>query len=171
MVTFRNSKITYYGPHPCSNCGVLVAKMGDEWGGTAFTYPSGPVYPNTEWHPHVCDPFDARAKRGKAAREIVRRKWTEAHPIRIKELGWVILGYADDRVDEDSWNYPVAISHNCTFCETEWTAWSDALEREVKGHPTWNPNRFTGSLRDVVEHNAAVDEARRTGKPVPKFGA
>lgn len=30
--------------------------MGTEFGGNAFTYPSGPIYPNTEWHPHVCDP-------------------------------------------------------------------------------------------------------------------
>src|ERR1700685_3688143 len=55
-LTFRNSKIIYYGPHPCDNCGVLVAKMGHEFGGNAFTYPDGPIYPNTEWHPHVCDP-------------------------------------------------------------------------------------------------------------------
>lgn len=55
-LTFRNSKIIYYGPHECSNCGVLVAKMGLEWGGNTFTYPRGPIYPNTEWHAHVCDP-------------------------------------------------------------------------------------------------------------------
>ncbi|HXI43889.1 MAG TPA: hypothetical protein VNH83_28160 [Bryobacteraceae bacterium] len=30
--------------------------MGTEFGGNAFTYPEGPIYPNTEWHPHVCDP-------------------------------------------------------------------------------------------------------------------
>jgi hypothetical protein len=30
--------------------------MGFEFGGNAFTYPEGPIYPNTEWHPHVCDP-------------------------------------------------------------------------------------------------------------------
>jgi hypothetical protein len=55
LVTFRNSKIIYYGPHACENCGATIAKMGSEWGGTAFTYPDGPIYPNTEWHPHVCD--------------------------------------------------------------------------------------------------------------------
>lgn len=63
-LTFRNSRIVYYGPHECSNCGILIAKMGDEWGGTAFTYPSGPVYPNTEWHPHVCDPFEVKKRKG-----------------------------------------------------------------------------------------------------------
>lgn len=60
-VTFRNSKIVYYGPHSCENCGVLIAKMGHEWGGNAFTYPEGPIYPNTEWHPHVCDPANVEA--------------------------------------------------------------------------------------------------------------
>lgn len=57
-LTFRNSRIVYYGPHACDNCGVLVARMGHEFGGNRFTYPSGPIYPNTEWHPHVCDPSE-----------------------------------------------------------------------------------------------------------------
>lgn len=55
-LTFRSSRIIYYGPHPCHNCGVMICKMGTQFGGNAFTYPDGPVYPNTEWHPHVCDP-------------------------------------------------------------------------------------------------------------------
>ncbi len=55
-LTFRSSRIIYYGPHPCNNCGVLICKMGHEFGGNAFTYPEGPIYPNTEWHAHVCDP-------------------------------------------------------------------------------------------------------------------
>ena len=58
-LTFRNSRIIYYGPHACQNCGVLICKMGHQFGGNAFTYPSGPIYPNTEWHPHVCNPKDA----------------------------------------------------------------------------------------------------------------
>jgi len=55
-LTFRSSRITYYGPHLCENCGVLICKMAHEFGGNAFTYPDVPIYPNTEWHPHVCDP-------------------------------------------------------------------------------------------------------------------
>ena len=55
-LTFRSSRIIYYGPHKCANCGVLICKMGHQFGGNAFTYPDGPIYPNTEWHPHVCDP-------------------------------------------------------------------------------------------------------------------
>ena len=56
MLTFRNSKIVYYGPHACENCGVLIVKAGREWGGAVFTAPDWPIYPNTEWHPHICDP-------------------------------------------------------------------------------------------------------------------
>lgn len=59
-LTFRSSRIIYYGPHNCENCGIPIAKMGHEWGGNAFTYPEGPIYPNTEWHPHVCDPKQVR---------------------------------------------------------------------------------------------------------------
>ena len=54
-MTFRSSRIIYYGPRACQNCGVLICKMGQAFGGNAFTYPDGPIYPNTEWHPHVCD--------------------------------------------------------------------------------------------------------------------
>jgi hypothetical protein len=162
-LTFRNSKIVYYGPHPCENCSVLVAKMGPEWGGTAFTYPSGPVYPNTEWHPHVCDPFEVRNKQGLEAREEVLKKWPDAHTLKISELGFIILGYTDDHRDLDSWNFPVAISHNCSFYDTELAAWRGAWERELKRHPTWNPHRFTGATRDTIEHNMTVDAARFNG--------
>lgn len=55
-ITFRSSLIIYYGPHACSNCGALICKMGHEFGGNAFNYPTGPIYPNTEWAPHVCNP-------------------------------------------------------------------------------------------------------------------
>lgn len=55
-LTFRNSKIVYYGPHACPNCGAMIVKMGHEFGGNAFNQPEGPIYPNTEWHIHVCDP-------------------------------------------------------------------------------------------------------------------
>lgn len=55
-ITFRSSVIMYYGPHCCENCGVMICKMGREFGGNSFVYPEGPIYPNTEWNPHVCDP-------------------------------------------------------------------------------------------------------------------
>lgn len=63
-LTFRNSRIIYYGPHACNNCGVLICKMAHEFGGNAFTYPDGPIYPNTEWYPHVCDPKVAKKYMG-----------------------------------------------------------------------------------------------------------
>ena len=63
MMTFRNSRIIYYGPHECQNCSQMICKMGQEFGGNAFDYPQGPVYPNSEWHPHVCDPKLFKAKK------------------------------------------------------------------------------------------------------------
>lgn len=56
QLSFRSSRIVYYGPQICYNCGVNVCKMGHEFGGNTFNYPEGPIYPNTEWFPHVCDP-------------------------------------------------------------------------------------------------------------------
>ena len=53
--------ITFYGPHECENCGVMICKMGVEWGGNSFTYPTEPIYPNTEWHLHICDQDKRRA--------------------------------------------------------------------------------------------------------------
>ena len=65
-LTFRNSRIIYYGPHACSNCGRNICKTGTEFGGNAFDYPSGPIYPNTEWHPHICAPEDVSRQIKKA---------------------------------------------------------------------------------------------------------
>ncbi len=59
-LTFRNSKIIYYGPHACENCGSTICRMGREWGGNSFDYPGGPIYPNTEWHAHICDPTNVQ---------------------------------------------------------------------------------------------------------------
>lgn len=64
MLTFRSSRIVYYGPHECQNCGATVVKMGAEFGGNTFDQPQGPIYPNTEWHVHVCDPKKARTPAG-----------------------------------------------------------------------------------------------------------
>lgn len=59
-ISFRNSKIVYYGPHSCENCGANIVKAGFEWGGATFNAPEGPIYPNTEWHPHICDPANVK---------------------------------------------------------------------------------------------------------------
>ncbi len=85
-MTFRNSKIVYHGPHPCNTCAVLVARMGYEFGGTAFTYPEGPVYPNTEWHPHVCDPHAVHEYKGACAKGYVQHFMPEAAVVK-NELG------------------------------------------------------------------------------------
>lgn len=50
----RDPKIIFYGPHACQKCGALICRMGREFGTEEYTYPEGPIYPNTEWVPHVC---------------------------------------------------------------------------------------------------------------------
>lgn len=134
-ISFRNSKIVYYGPHSCENCGVNVAKMGREWGGTAFTYPDGPIYPNTEWYPHVCDPALVRHRRGKAAEERVTADFPNASALQVGHLGWVVLG-EPLRNDVQSGHYLV-VSANHTFADTITGAWESALERQTSGWPTW----------------------------------
>lgn len=150
-LTFRNSRIVYYGPHECSNCGILIAKMGDEWGGTAFTYPSGPVYPNTEWHPHVCDPFEVREHAGRKAREEQLKAWPSACPVKVKEVGYVIAS-GNINVDSSQPNGPSlhVISPHCNFYDTELAAWSGAQERQDKNYPTWWMDSETGNSKSVL---------------------
>jgi hypothetical protein len=146
-LTFRNSRIVYYGPHPCDNCDVLIAKMGPEWGGTAFTYPSGPVYPNTEWHPHVCDPFEVRNKLGREAREQQLKAWPSAHAMKVREIGYVI---ASGNVSDPDSQYVHVISHHCSFYDTELAAWCGAQVRQDKDNPTWWMDSNNGDSRSVL---------------------
>jgi len=69
-MTFRSSRVVYYGPHSCENCGGMICKMGREFGGTSFSYPEGPIYPNTEWHPHVCDPQLRRIRPSQPSQDL-----------------------------------------------------------------------------------------------------
>jgi len=146
-LTFRNSRIIYYGPHECSNCGVLIAKMGDEWGGTAFTYPTGPVYPNTEWHPHVCDPFEVRNKLGRDAREYQLKAWPSAHPVKIREM-WVIASGNTSHPDLSHRNLHV-ISPHSNFHDTELGAWLGAQNRQDNNWPTWWMDAKTGDSKSI----------------------
>jgi hypothetical protein len=135
-ITFRNSKIVYYGPHTCENCGVLIVKMGTEWGGTAFTNPEGPIYPNTEWHPHVCDQQLVRQRKGMSAASRVREDFPNAHAVMLNGCGFVIVG------EECNPQHPQAlvVSANSTYCDTEDGAWISALERILNDWPTWHIN-------------------------------
>lgn len=45
---------TFYGPHPCINCGAQIVKASQTEGGEEFENPIGPIYPNTEWVRHNC---------------------------------------------------------------------------------------------------------------------
>ena len=135
-ISFRNSKIAYYGPHSCENCGVMIAKMGREWGGTAFTYPQGPIYPNTEWHPHVCDPALVEKQLGSAAEQRVMVDWPNANAYKVGQMGWVILG---ERLHSDvQGGKYLVISTNHTFYDTPESAWQGVNYREDNRFPTWH---------------------------------
>jgi hypothetical protein len=49
-------KRTWYGPHPCIRCGKTICRTAQTDGGTEFDYPIGPIYPNTVWGFHKCQP-------------------------------------------------------------------------------------------------------------------
>lgn len=133
-ITFRNSKIVYYGPHSCENCGVSIVKMGFEWGGTAFTNPEGPIYPNTEWHPHVCDQKLVRERKGMSAAARVREDFPQAYAVMLNQRGWVVLGEQCNPAHKSA----LAISPNDTFHESENSAWVGALDRILNDWPTWH---------------------------------
>jgi hypothetical protein len=118
LITFRNSKIVYYGPHVCENCGVLIAKMGHDWGGTAFTYPEGPIYPNTEWHPHVCDPRQVFTYKGECAKRCVIRVHGGAVVTKMPIGGNFCITEEGD-----------VLTSPTTHLMTEWDAWLNAYYR------------------------------------------
>jgi len=132
-ISFRNSKIVYYGPHSCENCGVQIVKMGREWGSTAFTNPEGPIFPNSEWHPHVCDPALVKQRIGSAARARVIADYPAAVPMKIGNMGYIIVS----EVCAPNLKTAHAISCNQTFCDTVESAWESALQRFEKGYPGW----------------------------------
>jgi len=135
LMTFRNSKIVYYGPYTCENCGMLIVKMGNEWGGTSFTNPEGPIYPNTEWHPHVCDPVLVHQRKGMSASSVVTMDFPKAHAVMVGRLGFVILGEVCKDIETGQ---ALVISANNTFSTDEDGAWISALERLQNKWPTWH---------------------------------
>jgi hypothetical protein len=152
-LTFRNSRIVYYGPNDCPNCGIPIVKMGTEWGGTSFTYPKEPVYPNTEWHPHVCDPALIKNRLSSNAEQRVKMDWPNAFAYATANgKGFVILA------EPSKPQHALAISPNCTYFETEESAWIDALRRQTDCLPTWHidlerdvNSRFTDDLQRLPE--------------------
>jgi hypothetical protein len=135
-LSFRNSKIVYYGPHPCDNCGITICKAGPEYGGSSFTYPSGPLYPNTEWSPHFCNPQDVFVLGAKLKRDAILPTYPESGPALVASLGYVILCDRNDPSSE-------VISANQTYGHSEWDAWSSAWERHQNNWPSW---RLDGKL-------------------------
>lgn len=60
----RKQEAVYYGPHACGQCGLMICRMGSEYGSDSYTYPEGPIYPNTDWSPHVCQQRDIERVNG-----------------------------------------------------------------------------------------------------------
>jgi len=125
-LSFRNSKVVYYGPHPCDNCGETICRAGNEYGSSSFTYPTYPIYPNTEWNPHLCNPHDVRDQRGREAREEVLRIFPDACPLKIRDM--FVLSRDGGRL---------IISPNQTFFDTVLAAWLGAKDRAERNLPTW----------------------------------
>lgn len=126
----------------------MIVKMGHEFGGTAFNNPEGPIYPNSEWHPHVCDQDLVRQRKMMPTAARVREDFPDANVQHIDnsgfriyvghnpgDLGFVILG-EQLRTDVDGGSYLV-ISENHTFYESAEAAWEGAIERIKNGLPTW----------------------------------
>ena len=116
-LTFRSSKIVYYGPHACGQCGVMVCKMAQGFGGNAFTYPEGPIYPNTEWHVHVCNPRDIVHKKALYCKDRVLEKHPTAKAICATSQGWFVTADSDN-----------CLSGVSTYYDTEDAAWIGAKE-------------------------------------------
>lgn len=135
-VSWRSAKLVYYGPFKCENCGIMICRIGREWGGNSFTYPKEPIFPNTEWHPHVCDPDLVRQVLGSTAEATVRESFSKANPFKVGQLGYVILG--EEIPQNVAGGKYLVISPNQTFCDTVPAAWSAALERQQNSWPSWH---------------------------------
>lgn len=65
---YISTHVVFYGPHACSQCGILICKMGREYGSETYTYPEGPVYPNSDWDMHICQQRDIEHVNGEVIR-------------------------------------------------------------------------------------------------------
>lgn len=162
-ISFRSSAVVYYGPHSCDECGEMVVKAGREFGGTVFSQPDGPIYPNTEWRPHLCDPMVVRKREGEGYSRATRHEWPTAN---IWVIGgntpsptYIVLGeFVDYERMMEQWRnrnaarekgtpeyanrleHVLAISVNHTFYDTPEAAWKGAIERRDRELPTWHIN-------------------------------
>lgn len=133
-LTFRNSKIVYYGPHACNQCGAMICKMAQGYGGNAFTYPDGPIYPNTEWHVHVCNPKDILHNKGIYSKERVITIHPTAHSVHPGSLGWFITAETAN-----------CLSGVQTYYDSEDAAWIGAKQRSFPDEGEQDP------VHDVIK--------------------
>src|ERR1035437_8978422 len=121
-MTFWNSKIIYYGPFNCELCGTPICRMGQEFGHNAFSYPDGPIYPNTEWHVHVCDPRSVLRERAHRAELKVLEKHPTAQAVFSKEQGWMIVANDSTLNLACAWPNQSSVS----YCQDSASAWMAA---------------------------------------------
>lgn len=52
---YRSTRFTYYGPHPCQKCGVVIVKS-EKFApvGFEFNFVHDSHYPNHKWIKHKC---------------------------------------------------------------------------------------------------------------------
>lgn len=193
-ISFRNSRVAYYGPHECPNCGDMIVKAGTEWGGAVFTAPDTPIYPNTEWHPHICDPVRVKQVIRSQDEEYVKATYPQANAFPLKNH-WVIMGedvYARKTLWDMNVTQQVAggepppyfptnllcISMNQTYYDTPEAAWAGVVERMTKGFPTWyidlnewtNPEaKFRAAIADGINSTNLFQSKESTFDPKPNI--
>ena len=121
-LTFRSQELVYYGPFQCEYCGVTICRMAKDQGGNSFTYPDGPIYPNTIWESHICNPAAVLAMRVKRAKEVVQARFPKAVPYEYKDRDhWAILQGPGG----------LAIGRQEVWCTTEDDAWLYAADEAM----------------------------------------
>jgi len=56
-----DQSLIYYGPHSCAECGGRIVVAARDQGAVAYDAPDEPIYPNTQWAPHIHAPLSPEA--------------------------------------------------------------------------------------------------------------
>jgi len=106
--------------------------MGNDWGDSAFTYPDTPIYPNTEWHVHVCDPSLILQYKASGARHFLSVKFPNIEQVRTENSGWFVISEKEILTRQTSFHY-------------SWeSAWIEAFELQFVGQdlPVPDPRTY-----------------------------
>lgn len=128
-LTFRSSEIAYYGPYNCPYCDVLICCMAKDQGGNSFTYPEGPIYPNTIWNSHICNPEAVFATRVTKAKTFVLKKYPNATAnFNEERKHWDVFKNDSTMSSFNSAAYVTQLGTANIWCMTEADAWIVAAE-------------------------------------------